>query len=163
MYNVNCSGEIRPCSMAGAYSDDLRRKVLEAHRDGEGSLSRLAVRFRVSEGWTKKISAALLHTGQMERPAGKKRGRASKVTADVLGYLQSAVAAQSDLTLHQLQDLVERDQKTSLSIGRLWLVLKEMGLRLKKNRSTPLSKTPSGSGSSAGAGRKKPGKSTRHG
>ena len=58
--------------MAITYSDDLRRKLLEAHGEGEGSLPVLAARFRVSVGWAKKISSALLHTGQMERAAGKK-------------------------------------------------------------------------------------------
>src|SRR5580698_10994336 len=34
--------------MARAYSDDLRRKFLEAHEQGEGSLTKLAERFHVS-------------------------------------------------------------------------------------------------------------------
>jgi hypothetical protein len=37
--------------MARAYSDDLRRKFLEAHKQGEGSLAKLAARFHVSVGW----------------------------------------------------------------------------------------------------------------
>ena len=106
---------------------------MEAYRDGEGSLPELATRFRVSEGWAKKISSALLHTGQMERPAGRKRGRQSKVTVAVLEYLGSLVAAQPDLTLEKLQASLERDRKIHLSIGRLWLVLKQMGLRSKKS------------------------------
>ena len=149
--------------MAGAYSDDLRRKLLEAYRDGEGSLPELATRFRVSEGWAKKISSALLHTGQMERPAGRKRGRQSKVTAEVLEYLGSLVAAQPDLTLEKLQASLERDRKIHLSIGRLWLVLKQMGLRLKKSRSTPQSRIPPGSEPKGNSGSRKPGRSIRRG
>jgi len=34
--------------MARAYSDDLRRKLLEAHQQSEGTLEELAERFRVS-------------------------------------------------------------------------------------------------------------------
>ena len=89
--------------MAITYSDDLRRKLLEAHGEGEGSLPVLAARFRVSVGWAKKISSALLHTGQMERAAGKKRGRQSKVTPEVSKYLGSLVEAQPDLTLEKIQ------------------------------------------------------------
>ena len=41
--------------MGKAYSDDLRRKVLETREKGEGTLEDLAKRFRVSLSWTKKI------------------------------------------------------------------------------------------------------------
>jgi transposase len=37
--------------MAKAYSDDLRRKLLEAHQEKEGSLRELATRFRGSVTW----------------------------------------------------------------------------------------------------------------
>jgi len=37
--------------MAKAYSDDLRRKLIKAHQQGEGSLEVLAQRFHVSVGW----------------------------------------------------------------------------------------------------------------
>ena len=149
--------------MAGAYSDDLRRKLLEAYRDGEGSLPQLAKRFRVSVGWAKKISSALLHSGQMERPAGRKRGRQSKVTAEVVKDLERLVAAQPDVTLAKLQEAVARDRKIHLSIGRLWLVLKQMGLRLKKSRSTPPNRTASGSVLKENSGSKKPDRSIRRG
>ncbi|MSV36272.1 MAG: hypothetical protein EXQ47_11850, partial [Bryobacterales bacterium] len=46
----------------------LRRKLLEAHQQGEGSLEQLAVRFRVSVSWAKRISMMLGRTGRMERP-----------------------------------------------------------------------------------------------
>ena len=149
--------------MAEVYSDDLRRKLLEAYRDGEGSLPQLAQRFRVSVGWAKKISAALLHTGEMERPAGRQRGRQSKATGEVLEYLRALVAAQPDLTLEKLQEALERDRQVHLSIGRMWLVLKRMGLRLKKSHSMPRSGRPGGSEQKDNSGRKKPNRSIRHG
>ena len=149
--------------MAGAYSDDLRRKLLEAYRDGEGSLPQLAARFRVSVGWAKKISSAQLHTGRMERPAGRKRGRQSKVNPEVLEYLRSLIEAQPDVTLAKLQESVERDREIHLSIGRLWLVLQQMGLRLKKSHSMPPSRTSSGSKPKENSGGKKPGRSIRRG
>jgi transposase-like protein len=84
---------------AQAYSDEFRRKFLEAYQAGEGSLPELAARFHVSVGWAKHISAALTHTGQMERPAGRKRGRRSRVTAEAQEYLAVAgeEAARPDL------------------------------------------------------------------
>src|SRR3989304_5768690 len=53
--------------MAKAYSNDLRRKLLEAHDRGEGSLRELAERFGVSSPYAGKISAQRRRTGQVER------------------------------------------------------------------------------------------------
>ena len=128
--------------MAQAYSDDLRRKLLEAYQAGEGSLASLAVRFRVSVGWAKKISAALLHTGEMKRPAGAKRGRRSRITAEALEFLAARVREQPDRTLEKLREDLEREQRIVIGTTQLWVVLKRMGLRFKKNRSMPLSRTP---------------------
>ncbi len=57
--------------MAKAYSDDLRRKLIEAHQAGEESLETLARRFRVSVGWTKKVSATFRRTGSAATECGK--------------------------------------------------------------------------------------------
>jgi transposase len=128
--------------MAQAYSDDLRRKLLEAYQAGEGSLAALATRFRVSVGWAKKISAALLHTGGVERPPGTKRGRRSRITAEGLEYLAARVREQPDRTLEKLREDLEREQRIVIRKSQLWVVLRRMGLRFKKNRSMPPSRTP---------------------
>lgn len=118
--------------MARAYSDDLRRKLLEAHEQGEGSLPELAKRFRVSVGWAEKISASLRRTGKPERPAGSKRGRKSRVTAEVMEYLRLRVKEQPDRTLVELQEDLRIAQNPEIGITWLWTILKHMGLRLKK-------------------------------
>ncbi len=128
--------------MPRVYSDDLRRKLLEAHERGEGSLTSLAIRFSVSVGWAKKVSRALLHTGQMERPAGAKRGPASKMTEEVRKCLRSWIAVQADLTLAELRLRLRQECEVSVSVGRLWAVLRELDLRLKKSPSTPPRRTP---------------------
>ena len=88
--------------MVKAYSDDLRRKVLEAHAAGEGILKELAERFRVSVGWVCKISAALGKTGKMERQPGAKRGRVSKVTPEIESFIKEAIQRRSDIrALHK--------------------------------------------------------------
>ena len=122
--------------MAQAYSDDLRRKLLEAHLAGEGSLPELAARFRVSVGWARYISATLLRTGQMERPVGGKRGRRSRVTAEALEYLASQVKKQPDRTLAILREDLEREHGIRIGITQVWNILNRMGLRFKKSRST---------------------------
>ena len=119
--------------MAKAYSDDLRRKMLEVHERGEGTLEDLAERFCVSLGWASKVSATYSRTGQMERPRGGKRGRKSKVTAEIDEFLRAAVAAKSDLILEELKALLYEKKQFRISIGWLWAALRRLGLSLKKN------------------------------
>jgi len=85
--------------MAKAYSDDLRRKLLEAHQEKEGSLTELAARFRVSVTWAKRISATKRSTGRMEKPAAGPRGPRSRLTPEVLEQLRGWIGQQPDLTL----------------------------------------------------------------
>jgi transposase len=147
--------------MARAYADDLRRKLLEAHEQGEGSLAELAKRFRVSEGWAEKISAARSRTGKTERPAGGKRGRKSRISAEVIEYLRSRVKEQPDRTLVELQEDLRNHQKVEIGITWLWMVLRQIGLRLKKSHSAPPSRTASESRRNASSGNSKRATSTR--
>ena len=118
--------------MAKAYSDDLRRKVLEAHAAGEGILEDLAERFSVSVGWAYKISASLAKTGKMERQPGAKRGRVSKVTPEIESFIKEVIRERCDTTLAELQLKLLEKWQLEISIGRLWEVLDKLGLRLKK-------------------------------
>src|ERR1700731_181863 len=128
--------------MATAYSDDLRRKVLEAHQRKEGSLSQLAERFSVSFGWALKISSQLRRSGKMERAAGRRRGPTSKITTEIQQELQNWIAQQADLTLAELQLRLYEQRKLEISLSRLWTVLKGLGLRLKKSRSPTPNRIP---------------------
>ena len=124
-----------------AYSDDLRRKLLEARQRGEGSLPKLAARFGVSIAWAGKISAQLTRTGKMERQAGAKRGPASKITPELEQKLKNWIGEQPDLTLAEMTQRLSQDCQVRISVSRLWTVLKQIGMRLKKSRSMPRSRT----------------------
>jgi len=93
--------------------DDLRRKLLLAYDQGEGTSEELASRFLVSVGWAKKISAARNRTGQ-----------------------------QPDLTLAEVQQKLLGEAGVSLSLPQVWKLLRKLGLRLKKSRYTPPSEIP---------------------
>jgi transposase len=121
--------------MAKAYSDDLRRKVLERHQLGEETLEDLAERFGVSIGWVKKISASFTRTGQMGRQAPARVGRPRKATAAIDRFVCTAIKNQSDLTLAELQLRLFQQQQLEISIGALWNLLRRLNLRLKKNHS----------------------------
>ena len=126
--------------MAKAYSDDLRRKLLQAHDRGEGSLRELAKRFGVSVPWAWKISSQRRRSGQMER-VEQRHGPPSRMTAAVQASLRGLVRHQPDATLRELQQRLWASERVGVSFQHLWRVLQNMGLRLKKSRSTLRNKT----------------------
>ncbi len=131
--------------MARAYSDDLRKKFLEAHAAGKGTLRQLALQFGVSVGWAFKVSAAWRRTGSMARPAQRRHGRESKVDRELLGRL---VRRKPDIVLRELQAELAAEG-VRVSIAMIAVVLARMGLRLKKSRFTPPSATPKPTASAA--------------
>jgi transposase len=147
--------------MASPYSDDLRRKFFEAYQRGDGSFAVLAVRFGVSQGWAEKLMRDLRRTGRIERPQGEKRGPASKLTWELRERMAVWIRQQPDLTLVELQLRLWEQHQVEVSLSRLWTVLDEMGLRLKKSHSTPPSRTRKPPGSSAAHGAKRRARSIR--
>lgn len=72
--------------MARPYSDDLRRKLLEAHDRGDASLAELAARFGVIRGWAWKISSARKRSGAIEWQSYRS-GPRSRLDQQVLARL----------------------------------------------------------------------------
>jgi transposase len=124
--------------MARAYSDDLRRKLLDAHDRGQGTLSQLAQQFGVSRGWAWKISAQRKASGQVERKQFTP-GPKSRLDRAVLAAI---VTSQPDATLPEIQAELERRSQLRLCTVYLWRVLGKMGFRLKKSHSTRLNAIP---------------------
>ena len=125
--------------MARAYSDDLRRKFLEAYDAKEGSLRTLAKRFKVSKEWAFKISADRKRTGSPDRVPQARRGRAGLVDRP---RIAASLTARPDMVLHELQAELEAATGQRTSLPHLWRVVRSLGFRLKKSRSTPPSATP---------------------
>ena len=133
--------------MGKPYSDDLRRRILQAYAQEEGTQARLAQRFRVSLGYVEKIRGQQIRTGKMER-LPHHPGRKPKFTGPVREQLRSWLVQQPDLTLWELQEQLREHVRLHVSVLSLWLVLRKIGLRLKKSHSTRKSATrkPTGSG-----------------
>jgi len=119
----------------------LRRKFLAAYDRGEGSIPALSARFGVSVPWGWKISAARKRSGQSER-VRHRPGRKRKVDAAVERQVLNWVRERTDLTLEQLQARLHEEAAISLCLSAVWLLVRRLGLRLKKSRSTPPSATP---------------------
>jgi len=134
--------------MAKAYSDDLRRRILQAYEQGEGSEAGLAQRFRVSVSYVKKIRRRLRQTGKMER-VPHHPGRKPKFTPPVREQLRRWLEQQPDLTLAELQEQLRQHVRLSVSLPSLWMVLGKIGMRLKKSHSTRKSATRRRTGNGA--------------
>ena len=59
--------------------------------------------------------------------------------------MASRVKEQPDRTLAKLQEDLEREYSIQIRHAQLWVILKRMGLRFKKSRSAPQSRTVSAS------------------
>jgi len=134
--------------MGKPLGDDLRRKLLFAYDQGEGTLAELAGRFLVSVGWAKKISAARNRTGQAER-LPHKPGRKPHAGIDAQQQVRAWFVQQPDLTLAEVRQKLLGEAGISLSLPQIWKLLGKLGLRLKKSRSTPPSAIPRPIASSA--------------
>jgi len=139
-------------TMAKAYSDDLRRRLLEAHDRGEGSWQELACRFAVSVPWAWKISSQRRRTGQMER-VEQRHGSPSRATAEVEARLRRLLREQPDRTLVELQQGLWEAEGVHFSIQHLWRLLRRMSLPLKKSHSARRNRTRRKTGSGARYGR----------
>ena len=71
----------------------------------------------------------------------KRPGRKPLFTAAVRERLRGWLGAQPDLTLGELQEQLREQVQLGVSRPSLWLVLRQMGLRLKKSHSMPGSGT----------------------
>ena len=90
--------------MAQPYSDDLRSKLLEAYAAGAGGLKELAAQFRVSWGYSKKIRAQQLRTGEKSRPKQLRHGPLSQMSSEVQESLRGWVRDQPDLAEAELRE-----------------------------------------------------------
>ena len=124
-------------------------------------MAELAALFQVSPGWGKKVSAARSRTGQMERIAHQP-GRKPRVGEPQQRQVEAWFEAKPDLTLMEVQGKLRDEAAIELSLPQIWHLLKKLGLRLKKSRSTPPSGTPKRTVSSAASSSNASGRSRRN-
>ena len=80
-------------------------------------------------------------TGQAER-VPHKPGRKPHAGIDAQLQVRAWFVQQPDLMLAEVQQKLLSEAAVSLSVPQVWKLLRKLGLRLKKSRSTPPSETP---------------------
>ena len=113
------------------YSDDLRKKIIQAYLNKEGSLRDLAKRFSVSLNFVWLLWQRYQLTGsvQPKRHAG---GRVSAMGPEHLAVLRELVRQQNDATLIELRDQLHQATGLRVSTGTISLALKKLNLSRKK-------------------------------
>ena len=122
--------------MAGAYSQDLRKRVIATIEAG-ASCRTAASRFAVSVSTVVNWRRRWLDTGTA---AAKPMGGATntRIKDEDATWLLALVAAQDDLTLHAMQARLREERGVRAAIGSIWRFLKANKITLKKKTLTPV-------------------------
>jgi len=104
---------------------------LAARARGDAGLKRLAVRFDVSHSWAQNVLRQSKLTGQAER-VRHRPGPRSRMNDEIAAYMRQQAAGPPDLTLAELQQRLMSEKNIRFSIGRLWMLMRKLGLRLEK-------------------------------
>ena len=114
------------------YSSDLRQKVFDAYQNKEGSIRKLARRFKVSPSFVNTLLQRYRNEGTIE-PKPHAGGPEPSLKAPQLEVLEELVTQDNDATLEQLADrLCERTQ-IRVSSTTIHRALKKLNLTRKKN------------------------------
>lgn len=110
-----------------SYSIDLRQRVLE-DCDAGGSTRQVALKYRVSESWVRRLKQRRRESGEIA--ARSSRNQCQPQWLPYADRLQALVRQQPDATLRELRDRLG----TSLSVMTLCRALRSLQLTFKKSR-----------------------------
>jgi transposase len=135
--------------MGAAYSEDLRRKVVDAYAQQEGSMRVLARRFKVSLGFVRDLLKRYRATGEI-KPRAYRRGVKPKVDAAGEHYLRELIRQEPALTLWALSERYECHWGIKVSKSAMDQTLRRLKITRKKTalRSTPRQRAGSAPASS---------------
>ena len=89
--------------MPKPYSIDLREKIVAAYENKEGSMQKLAMRFKVSKNFVAELLKRVKQTGQVApKPHGG--GHPPSVKAEGEIFLKELIENQPDLILQEIRD-----------------------------------------------------------
>lgn len=135
-----------------AYSKEFRAEVLAA-RDAGGSTHDVALRFKVSKAWVRRIVQQRRETGQVAAKTTRERTPAWRVWAD---WLLAKLTDKPDSYLHELQSALKEERGTKVCLQTISAACAALGYSRKKRHSSPRNKIgpTSRSGVISGARRK---------
>ena len=122
------------------YSEDLRRRVIEALQANEISQAKIAERFVVSLPFVEKLWQRFRTTGDYRAKTWAVRGCERRLKNDET-LIRELVKKQTDATLDELCVAVsEATNKPRVTTATMCVELQRLKLRLKKSRFMPVSR-----------------------
>src|SRR4028119_1079896 len=114
-----------------AYSIDLRKKILSAWENKEGSQRELAKRFKVSLSFIRDFLRRYRETGEItaRRQGGDRRSKLKGFEEELLKIM---VTEQSDIYLREIQEGIKERTEIEVSISSLSRTLNRLKLKRKK-------------------------------
>lgn len=127
--------------MPGAYSQDLRERVITAASKTGVSIRKVARRFEVSASSAIKWVQRWREAGSMAaQPTGGDR-RSHRIGA-YKDYLLALVAEKPDLTLAEVQKRLRDDKQCAAGLATLWRFYHRHGISFKKKLARRRTRTP---------------------
>ena len=111
--------------MPKAYSTDLRKKILEANENHEGTNDELAERFKISISTVKRIKQRFQTTGSIEVYINR-CGRKAKLDEHAYLALKNIISTTPGLTLKEIAHLLYQNTKIFLCLHHTWLFNRNM-------------------------------------
>ena len=130
--------------MPAPYSNDFRLKIVQAYQAKEGSIRRLAARFRVDPSFVRDLLKRYRTTGSVAPKVHVHRGPLPRLDATRLEQLRALAEERDDATLEELAALFGERHGIKLGKSSVDRALARLGVTRKKSRSGPRSATPSG-------------------
>lgn len=112
-------------------SDDLRKRVLAAYLDGQGSMRQIAERFMVSLTFVFSLIKNFRQNGHIS-PKQHGGGRTPAVNEEGRGFLREIIDRHPDLTLRELCEYYEKNFGKKISKSAMDRTLKKMKITRKK-------------------------------
>jgi transposase len=117
-----------------AYSEDLRRRILEDSDTGMATRA-VAAKYRVSESWVRRLKQRRRQTGEVT--ARPRRAFRPPILGPHADRLRQLVAADPGATLRELRDRLG----VAVGLTALWGAVRRLGLTVKKKSSGRRSRT----------------------
>lgn len=124
-------------TMGAPYSDDLRRKVIQACERKRQSQREIAELFGVSLSFVESVWQHYRVSGGVVTPRRRRAGRHACMDAACRAHLRGWLEEQADLTLRELIDRLQQATGMAVSEPTMCRVLQQMGLRRKKRPYMP--------------------------
>jgi transposase len=128
--------------MGAPYSDDLRKKVIQACERQQESQRKIAELFGVSVSFVESVWQHYRHSGGEVVPTRQRAGRHARLDAASQARLRSWLDEHPDLTLKELIERLQAETGIVVSEPTMCRVLKQLGMRRRKRPYMPRNGTP---------------------